>query len=110
MITILTSSPTGPLDGARRVNGLDPYNHFIETLKHYWVEDARLLLVAADPDAYDENDEEIAFFAHALEQAGLSYRSYDIFDHRKRNISQKALQKFDVIFLGGGHVPTQNRY
>ena len=29
MVIFLTSSPTGPLDGSRKVNGLDKKNYFV---------------------------------------------------------------------------------
>ena len=32
----LTSSPTGPLDGRRPVEGLDEMNDFVVNLKKYW--------------------------------------------------------------------------
>ena len=35
MIVFLTSSPTGPLDGARKVDGFDKKNKFYENLKKY---------------------------------------------------------------------------
>ena len=36
MILFLTSSPTGPLDGSRPVDGLDKMNHFVDNLRKYW--------------------------------------------------------------------------
>ena len=38
MVIFLTSSPTGPLDGSRKVNGLDKKNYFVENLRKYWKE------------------------------------------------------------------------
>ena len=36
MIVFLTSSPTGPLDGKRKVEGFDEKNQFPENLRKYW--------------------------------------------------------------------------
>ena len=35
MIAFFTSSPTGPLDGARQVDGIDEKNQFLVNLKKY---------------------------------------------------------------------------
>ena len=40
MIVFLTSSPTGPLDGSRKVNGVDEKNQFLLNLKRYWKKEA----------------------------------------------------------------------
>lgn len=108
MILFLTSSPTGPLDNSRQVEGLDTKNGFRERLARYWKPYSRCLMIAATPDAYDMNDEMGGFFAAALECSGFSASTVDVWDFRTEDISKAALHSYDVIFLGGGHVPTQN--
>ena len=56
MIVFLTSSPTGPLDGARKVDGFDKKNKFFDNLKKYWKPNSRCLMIAASPHEYDAND------------------------------------------------------
>lgn len=109
-ILFLTSSPTGPLDGNRRVEGLDEMNGFVDNLKRFWKEKARCLMIAATPDAFAENDEMTGFFAGALETSGLTISAFDLWDGRTEDTSEEVLCSYDVIFLGGGHVPTQNRF
>lgn len=110
MITFLTSSPSGPLDRSRLVEGLDEKNSFVKNLKTYWKENARCLLIAAAPTFHERNDEMTAFFKAAIEKAGLTARVFDLWDDRRKEISKETLHSYDVIFLGGGHVPTQNRF
>lgn len=110
MITFLTSSPSGPLDGSRSVHGLDEKNSFVENLKNYWRGDARCLIISASPCAYEENDGMTAFFKGAVEAAGLSVSVFDLWDARTEDTSANKLHSYDVIFLGGGHVPTQNLF
>lgn len=50
------------------------------------------------------------FFRSVLEKEGLSYTSFDVWDGRTEDVSGKKLHSYDVIFLGGGHVPTQNAF
>ena len=106
----LTSSPTGPLDGSRPVAGLDEWNDFVVNLKKVWKDSSRCLMIAASPDCFRENEEMTSFFAGAVKRSGLSVSSFDMWDHRTTDVSEEALCFYDVIFLGGGHVPTQNAF
>lgn len=110
MILFLTSSPTGPLDGSRLVDGLDEKNCFVENLKKYWKTEARCLMIAATPEAYERNDEMTDFFKKAVEKSGLLVSDFELWDDRTEDMSKEILYSYDVIFLGGGHVPTQNRF
>ena len=110
MILFLTSSPTGPLDGSRPVDGLDRMNRFVENLKKYWKPDARNLMITATPDRFAQNDEMIEFFGNASRRAGLDWSVFELWDRRTEDVSREILHSYDVIWLGGGHVPTQNQY
>lgn len=106
----LTSSPTGPLDGRRPVEGLDEMNDFVVNLKKYWKDASRCLMITAAPDSFAQNDEMTSFFAGAVERSGLSTECFDLWDDRITDFSRETLHSYDVIFLGGGHVPTQNAF
>lgn len=110
MHLFLTSSPTGDLDGSYTVEGLDTRNGFLSRLKHIWKNNSRCLIISASPDGYAINDEMTSFFQHAVQISGLSMACFDLWDGRKTVPSLNALQSYDVIFLGGGHVPTQNTF
>lgn len=109
MIVFLTSSPTGPLDHSYHVEGLDHKNYFVENLKSYWKRESRCCLIAADPIAYQRNDEMCNFFKNALLKENLSLETLDLYDTRYF-LSKEKLLSYDVIILAGGHVPTQNQY
>lgn len=110
MIVFLTSSPTGSLDDSHNVNGLDEMNHFVDNLRKYWKECAKCLIITASPDEYEANDEMTAFFAETLEEAGLSWSEFLLWDGRDEEMSKEEFDSFDVVILGGGHVPTQNQF
>lgn len=110
MILFLTSSPTGPLDGSRRVEGLDEKNGFVDNLRRRWKENARCLMIAASPQETAGNDEMTAFFHQAVKKAGLSVSAFDLWDARTEDVSGGTLHSYDVVFLGGGHVPTQHSF
>lgn len=110
MLVFLTSSPTGPLDGSRKVIGLDKKNHFVDNLRKYWKPCAKNLMITATPDAYEQNDEMISFFENAVKTDGFTCAPFEVWDSRTENFSKEKLHSYDVIWLGGGHVPTQNKF
>jgi len=110
MIIFLTSSPTGPLDGSRPVDGLDKMNGFVDKLRKYWKAESRCLMITAFPEDDDANDEMQSFFETAVRKENLSCEVFDIWDARTEDYSEDILKSYDVIILGGGHVPTQNAF
>lgn len=109
MTVILTSSPTGPLDKERTV-GLDRKNRFVETLTERWRAGARCLLISASPSQPQFNDQMRDHLAQSLETCALTASVFDIWDDRAEDVSEETLCSYDVVVLGGGHVPTQNAY
>ena len=110
MLVFLTSSPTGPLDGSRKVEGLDKKNHFVDNLRKYWKPWAKNLMITATPDSYEQNDEMISFFENAVRTDGFTCMPFEVWDSRTQDYSKELLHSYDVIWLGGGHVPTQNKF
>lgn len=106
----LTSSPFGPLDNSYEVEGLDPANQFPLLVRERWREGARVLIISAFPENIPANMEMRDFMQHALETEGLSLSAVDIWDARTYGYTRQALHSYDVLFLGGGHVPTENAY
>lgn len=110
MIVFLTSSPTGPLDGAWDVEGMDQANNFRYNLQKVWKPNSKVLMISATPYNYEQNDEMTNFFHQALMQSGLSVEFMDCLDKRWEDVPTWLIHMYDVIFLGGGHVPTQNSF
>ncbi len=111
MKAILTSS----LGGISKVNGvrvpepLPQRNGLLERLQSIWVENARVLVICADPTKYEKNDDVCACFRAALPMSGLSVSSVDMCDNRNQD-AVNDLKNIDVLILTGGHVPTQNKF
>ena len=110
MTVFLTSSPTGPLDRSRIVEGFDTKNKLVENLKERWVENARCLLISAAPAEDAFADGMRAHMVEVMGISGLSVGACDIWDDRTEDFSVEVLKSYDVVFLGGGHVPTQNAF
>lgn len=86
MKAMLTSS----LGGSVRENGkrvpalLVQSNHLLENLKSMWPENARVLIVCADPADYEKNDSVRACLREALPMSALSVSRVDMCDDRIR--------------------------
>lgn len=110
MVVFLTSSPTGPLDNSRFVDGVDEKNYLIENLGKYWKENMKCLYITATPDDYALNDRIRQDMSGLFAKSGFRSGAFDVLDRRIGEISEEYLIAYDMIFLGGGHVPTQNAF
>lgn len=108
----LTSSPTGSYRSSEPENfkGFNPANDMVENLKEDWPECASCLIIAADPDAVMANNEMRFYFEKVLRETGLPISGLDICDSRNGEAVVEKLHEYDMIILGGGHVPTQNAF
>ena len=110
MVTFLASSPTKELCPDCPEPALNEQNGFVELLREEWREDARCLMIAAFPDAYEQNDEMAGHYQAAVENAGLPVACFDLWDSRCPGLSWEELHEYDVIFLSGGHVPREHEW
>lgn len=108
----LTSSPMGAYRSSSppSFTGLDPANGLTEELSKYWKPQSKCLLVSAFPDEYELNERMRGDFERILRETGLSLSHMDLCDRRNGKEKAGALSSYDAVFLGGGHVPTQNAF
>lgn len=109
MTLFLTSSPGGYYTGPERKNfcGLNESNGFVKNLKACWRTDSRVLFISASPEEFARNDEAAGAFQKAFSLEEMSISEVAVCDGRS---SVCDLKPYDVIILGGGHVPTQNAF
>lgn len=111
MKAMLTSS----LGGSSKVNGirvpsvLIQYNGLLDRLKSIWIQNAKVLIICADPTDYEKNDSVCSCLKESFPMSGLSISYIDKCDDRNLNIVDN-LENIDVLILTGGHVPTQNKF
>lgn len=110
MIVFLTSSPSGPLDVPNYDKLLDEKNGFVENLRQFWKEEMHGLIIAAAPDSFEGNGEMRNFFEQAFRNGNIPVTKFDLWDYRSHDISAEELNRYDMIMLGGGHVPTENHF
>lgn len=105
MTCFLTSSPVAP-DG----KGLNPENRFVDELRDCLHPDCEALYVCADPDDHERMVGYAAEMKGFFEASGFSFRHYTVLDGQNRQDAEKLVRRSELIILGGGHVPTQNRF
>jgi len=106
----LTSSPFGPLDNSRKVEGFDPMNRLPENLSRFWEKNARCLVISAFPSDIPACIKMRESMEQSIRVNFPDISCLDIWDDRTEDFSAQTLASYDVVFLGGGHVPTENAF
>jgi len=107
MTVFLCSSPTEELNEYHSVPALYEKNGLVRLLAQRWPEEARCLMIAADPDNIPLNEEMTGFYAAAVENSGLPVVCFDLWDGRLPGLSKEDFDGYDAVFLAGGHLPTE---
>ena len=112
MKLFMTSSPMGAYRSTKAPSfkGLNPANGMVEELMSYWREDSRCLLISAFPDEFELNDGMRGDFERIFRETGLSVKCMDLCDRRGGRAVIYQLSHYDMVILGGGHVPTEKAF
>ena len=111
MLIYLTSSflPFQEREEYRRLPGLNQFG-FMDELKSVWPKAAKLLVIAADPDDAEATDFHVRELKDVLELGGFDLKELYIADHRNEKPMGERIAWADVIYLAGGHAPSQLRF
>ncbi|MBQ1327268.1 MAG: Type 1 glutamine amidotransferase-like domain-containing protein, partial [Eubacterium sp.] len=85
-------------------------NGFVDNLKKYWKDDSKILIFASNPEDFPENDFKKERIMDGFSLAGFSVENVNIYDHRNNEDIKKMIHWADVIYLSGGHCPTENKF
>ena len=86
----------------------DNKNKKLDTIKKYVKKYDNFLYVAATESEYEVND----FYAKVVFDSfdmTLPFKNYQILDSRIKDM-ESVIKNADLIYLSGGHVPTQNKF
>ena len=84
-------------------------NHILDNIKKYVKKYDNFLFVAGDEFDYETTD----LYANVTFESfnkTLPFKNYQILDYRTEKIADELIKNADLIFLCGGHVPTQNSF
>lgn len=107
MTLFITSSPY--VENADRAI-LNEANGFVERLRESLPPNPRALFVASDPVSRDLTCHWGADTVAAFSLAGMAFSCYHILDGYNAEHAGSLVANSDIIFLAGGHVPTQNAF
>lgn len=109
MTLFLTSDPIDrPFGHDRSIPApLKQQNRFVSQLKSLWNENSRVLYISGMPNDFQINELAAAMYQNALQLSGLSVSEMVLCDRKRPNAIPA---DFDMVILGGGHVPTQNAF
>ena len=94
-------------NGINIPNGFYKINDLEKNIKKIWKDKSKVLYITADPNDQENNNFILSFFKMQFQISKLSIDSIDLCDGFNNN---QKLEEYDVIILGGGHVPTQNQF
>ena len=111
MVTFLTSSFVEYMDYSDSdISPIIDENGFVSNLLSVWKPDSSFLFVASDPDDYENTRKVKARLINALLVSGFSIGESVILDRSTMGLAAELVKGADVIYLSGGHAPTQNRF
>ena len=92
------------------LDGINPANRFVDELRACFPKNCRGLYVASDPESHEKNDRVARIVNRAFERDGMLFESIITLDSRNEKDAAELVEVSDLLFLTGGHVPTQNRF
>jgi len=104
---------TGYTGGSGRVNGqrvsceFSRANGFADLLRQSLPDVVRCLVVTAEPSDYDDNDAMAQRLLGGFKLDGFNIECVDMCDDRNAESLVPRVNDYNLLFLGGGHVPTQ---
>ncbi len=108
MVLYLTSSfiPYQDIDSYVK-KATDECFGFFDDLRTEWPKAANILYVPCDPKADKENEHQLKRVLDAFEFKGLAVKETRILDEMDKQALSEYVAWADVIYLAGGHAPTQ---
>lgn len=105
MTYFLTSKPSIP-DSPE----LNPANGFVGEIRKALPEPCAALFICSDPDQPSRTYGYAYDMADSFEEAGILFTEVEVLERANQDQCEELLANAGVVFLVGGHVPTQNRF
>lgn len=89
---------------------LNTQNGFVDELRAELTAPCAFLFICSDPDLPERTDCFAASVRDSFTNAGFAFTDFTVLDRRNQRDASKLVENAGLIVLGGGHVPTQNRF
>ena len=96
-------------DGKRHAKNFGNANKILDNIKKYVKKYDNFLFVASNESDFESTDSYANVTFESFNMT-LPFKKYYILDSRTESDAYELIKKADLIFLCGGHVPTQNKF
>lgn len=109
MVLFLTGNTFRERAGCEDKGEMIPDNGLVDELRRCLPDPCRALYFCDDP-YYKDNDMLVGIFRDAFEYSGFRFERFICVDARNAAQTAELINGSNFIILGGGHLPTQNRF
>jgi len=112
MKLFLTSSAAGfvTINGISVLREFARANGFLNLLKKQLISPVKCIVMASDPQRYAANDAFASSLGDGFLIDGFQLERVEVCDSRNSKTIVDRIDEYNVVFLAGGHVPTQNLF
>lgn len=98
------------VDGVYIANSIDNKNSIVNQIKLKLNKEIDFMFICSDPSGYEKNDIYSNITFKSFNMSGFSFKNLIIVDNRYRGDLKEDIKKADIIFLAGGHTPTEMKF
>ncbi len=98
------------IDGEKVPCIIDNSNKMVDFLKHALTIQKKLVILPSNPEDFERNDFFHKINESSFKMSGFSFNKVITIDNRNKNDIESLIQGANLIILGGGRVPIQNKW
>lgn len=98
------------VDGKRFAKIIDNKNGIVELLKSNLDKEENFLFFASSPNEYERTDAYASVTFNSFNMSGFNFKKLIVIDDRYNGNLESDIKNSDLIFLAGGHTPTEMKF